>query len=262
LPDNVLASRTIILPLIRTPDRRRANADPLDYDLWPHDRQQLIDDLWCLSLSHLGQMKRYETRVNEDARLAGRNLEPWRALLAVAMWLDGQGCDGLWNRIEQLSIDYQQERPNLETNDLTLLTIQALCRTVRLQIPSADDISDVKAISDVKRILGKGKFHLMTETVTAQVQAIIEEGDLDFDRDKVTSRRIGRVLGNMRLKSARQAGKGNRGWVVTLEDLEGRATAYGMSLLNMLKGEKQNVTNVTNGINVTMQGDDLLQGTL
>ncbi|MBK9050864.1 MAG: DUF3854 domain-containing protein [Chloroflexi bacterium] len=41
LPDNVLASRTIIVPLIRTPDRYRANADPLEEALWPHDKSQL-----------------------------------------------------------------------------------------------------------------------------------------------------------------------------------------------------------------------------
>jgi Domain of unknown function (DUF3854) len=37
LPDQVLASRSIVVPLIRTPDPERANADPLDYELWPHD---------------------------------------------------------------------------------------------------------------------------------------------------------------------------------------------------------------------------------
>jgi hypothetical protein len=35
MPDAVLASRTIVVPLIRTPDRYRANADPLNYALWP-----------------------------------------------------------------------------------------------------------------------------------------------------------------------------------------------------------------------------------
>jgi hypothetical protein len=43
LPDPILASRTIVVPLIRTPDRYRANADPLDYKLWPHDRRKLLD---------------------------------------------------------------------------------------------------------------------------------------------------------------------------------------------------------------------------
>jgi hypothetical protein len=53
LPDDVLASRTIIVPLIRTADRARANADPVVLDEWPHSRQELVDDLWLLALGHL-----------------------------------------------------------------------------------------------------------------------------------------------------------------------------------------------------------------
>jgi hypothetical protein len=87
LPDGVLASRTIVTPLIRTIDRHRANADPLDYKLWPHDRRRLIDDLWALALAHLSTQPRYGSLVNDNAALSGRNLEPWRAILAVAKWL-------------------------------------------------------------------------------------------------------------------------------------------------------------------------------
>ena len=74
LPDNVLASRTIIIPLIRTPDRYRANADPLEYELWPYARRPLIDDLWCLALAHLPQVKSYEAKVNQMSKLIGRKI--------------------------------------------------------------------------------------------------------------------------------------------------------------------------------------------
>ena len=60
-------------------------ADPLDYQAWPHDHRQLIDDLWALALAHLPTLHEYERAVNEKARLAGRTLEPWRAILAVAL---------------------------------------------------------------------------------------------------------------------------------------------------------------------------------
>ena len=50
LPDPILASRTIVIPLIRTPDKYRANADPAEFKLWPHDRRKLIDDLWAVGL--------------------------------------------------------------------------------------------------------------------------------------------------------------------------------------------------------------------
>ncbi len=126
LPDNVLASRTIIVPLIRTPDRYRANADPLEEALWPHDKQVLLDELWSLALANLAEVKPYEAQVNQLARLTGSNLEPWRAILTVARWLDDKGFTGLWERLEQLSWDYQAERPQLETDDLTSLVIQGL----------------------------------------------------------------------------------------------------------------------------------------
>ena len=53
LPDSVLASRTIVLPLVRTTDRRKANAEPLDFNLWPHERQRLVDDLWAMATANL-----------------------------------------------------------------------------------------------------------------------------------------------------------------------------------------------------------------
>ena len=58
LPDEILASRTIVVPLIRTTDRYRANADPLEYNLWPHDRRGLIDDLWALGAGPPGRAAR------------------------------------------------------------------------------------------------------------------------------------------------------------------------------------------------------------
>jgi hypothetical protein len=103
LPDQVLGSRSIVVPLIRTPDRYRANADPLDYETWPHDRCQLIDDLWALGLAHLPELPEHDAYVARAARLTGCNLQPWQAILAVAAWLDARGMGGLWNRMTFLS---------------------------------------------------------------------------------------------------------------------------------------------------------------
>jgi hypothetical protein len=110
LPDPTLASRTIIIPLIRTADRYKANADPLAYDLWPHDRRRLIDDLWAMALANLPEMLKHEATVNQGAKLIGRNLEPWRPILAVATWLEDKGVKRLWARMEKLALVYQGER--------------------------------------------------------------------------------------------------------------------------------------------------------
>ena len=143
LPDPVLASRTVILPLIRTPDRYKANADPLEYSLWPHDRRELIDDLWALALLHLAELSAYEARVNEAATLTGRNLEPWRAILAVALWIEDAGIPGLYSRMERLSTSYQKERQQLESGDTTALIIRALCNCLECDLVTVCDPCDV-----------------------------------------------------------------------------------------------------------------------
>lgn len=126
LPDPILASRTIVVPLVKTPDRARGNADPLDPSEWTEDRAALVDDLWLLGLAHIAQMPAYEQKVNETAPLVGRDLEPWRPILATASWLDDQGVDGLAKRMQQLAVNYQPEREDLEPADMTRCTVLAV----------------------------------------------------------------------------------------------------------------------------------------
>src|SRR5262245_33925433 len=53
LPDDVLGSRTVTVPLVRSGDARRAKANPLDPATWPCERRRLVDDLWALGLANL-----------------------------------------------------------------------------------------------------------------------------------------------------------------------------------------------------------------
>lgn len=274
LPDNVLASRSIVIPLIRTPDRYRANADPLDDEAWPHNRRRLIDDLWALALAHLPDLRRHERAVSDEARLAGRSLEPWRAILAVALWADDhdaqallrratqQGPDlapapvpgsaapttglradipsyasarqahnddreeaedttetGLWERMETLSVRYQRERSDLETDDLTALIIHALCGCA---------ISAINATSAINTET-PSHFVFTTQEILIFAQAIAKMKD--GDPDHITHHRVGRALGRMRLEKApRPGGRGSRRWRVTLGDLERWTAAYGLPL--------------------------------
>src|SRR5207244_5425035 len=84
LPDPTLASRTIIIPLIRTADSKKANADPLDARVWPVPRAELVNDLWALALSQGASLPPHDAHVADTATLLGRNLEPWRAVLGIA----------------------------------------------------------------------------------------------------------------------------------------------------------------------------------
>jgi hypothetical protein len=249
LPDSTLASRTIIVPLIRTPDRYRANADPSDDEAWPHNQRQLLDDLWALSLSHLPALPAYEKRVNEEARLTGRNLEPWRSLLAVALWLDENGFEGLWSRMEQLSVNYQEERGEMESGDQTSLVIRALCRCA------------ISAINAKSAINSEGGWVFTTEEIKDAVIATANDAEADVDVEKFTSKRIGRTLGKMRLsQSPRPGGRGSRRWIVSIQDLERWTSSYGMSLADFvtydgstLRDLLLNGTNGTDGTNGTSE---------
>ena len=227
LPDNVLASRTIIIPLIRTPDRYRANADPLEMQLWPHDKQSLIDDLWQLALAHLPELKQYEALVNQEARLTGRNLEPWRAVLATARWLEDQGSTGLWQRLEQLSWTYQSERPQMETDDFTTLVIRglvALCANC------------ARCSNCANHMEHKGEAHwLFCANQLAENLLEMAADDILISLDRQMSRKIGMTLRKMRLKKPpRSGGHGSRHWLITLNELKRWSASYGIALPNEL----------------------------
>lgn len=222
LPDSVLASRTIIIPLIRTPDRKRANADPLDYSAWPHDRRRLIDDLWALGLTHLPNLSAWDQWVGQNAPLTGRNLQPWRALLAVAAWLDANGVPGLRQRMEKLSTDYQNERPELETSDFTVLVIRALLDCV------VANVTNVANVANEKEATPK-----VWEWTTAQVAEaaaqIAKDSEGDIDPERLNSQRVGHILRKMRLtKPPRPRGQKARIWRVTADELIRWAMAYGL----------------------------------
>ncbi|MBK8985359.1 MAG: DUF3854 domain-containing protein [Chloroflexi bacterium] len=223
LPDNVLASRTIIVPLIRTPDRYRANADPLEEELWPHPKRPLLDDLWRLALTHLLEMKQVEAVVNQEARLTGRNLEPWRAILAVARWLDGQGCIGLWLRLEQLSWQYQNERPQLETDDFTSLVIRGLAQLC------ANCARCANCANHVENTGGAHWLFCASQLAEQLVEMAADDAQISLERQM--SRKIGIALHKMRLqKPPRSGGQGNRHWLITLTELKRWTAAYGISL--------------------------------
>ena len=263
LPDPVLASRTIVVPLIRTPDRYRANADPLDYALWPHDRQGLVDDLWLLALSRLPELTAHEAAVNRDAPLTGRNLEPWRALLAVAGWLSDNGAAGLRERMGSLSLAYQKERPNVEVSDLTALVIRALGMLVGKMIKDkAGSATGATSTTSASKYV---KWFIPTALITAAAQQIAETAEMDINLDRITTIRVGRTLTKMRLTNERPSGAGKRGWMVSLEEVTRWANSYGIdsNKITGLNTPSHFITgtigaNGTNGTNSTDDNSDTI----
>lgn len=218
LPDEVLASRTITIPLVRSGDPRRSNADPLDYAAWPHDHARLKDDLWAVGLTGLPMIGQFDKDAAARARLSGRDLQPWRAVLAVALWLEESfGLKGLFERMEALSVAYQKERCELECSDPTRLAILGLWELCEEE--------------------GQEVIHFRTAELTNRMNVLAVRLEVTSEGDSFTStKRLGWLLKRLRLdkSDSREA----RGWKTTRAEVRALGSSYGMAL-----GQDENVKN-------------------
>jgi len=226
LPDPVLASRTIVVPLVPTLDKAKANSSPLDYKLWPHDRHALLDDLWLLALGCLRELR--AAPLERCGNLTGRSLEPWVNILAVARWLDQHGVDSLSGQMAALVQNYQAERPDLETFNPSVHIARALV-----------DLAQ-EAIAD--------PFTVTAAQIAERVKAtMVEDGE---DGLELSSRKVGRVLGQWRLQQQpRPGGKGQRRWLVPQAEIMRLCHSYGLSY-------PPNGTNGIDGTNGTNAGGE------
>ncbi len=245
VPDSTLASRCIIVPMLRTSNSDKGNIDPMDFDIWLHNRSDLIDGLWALALANLSKMNGHDKWVAQNTKLVGRNFQPWRGIHAIAKWLEESGVQGLYLRMEKLSMDYQMARPELEIADTTRIVIQALC---------ACAISAIKANSAIKNT---GQVILTIAEVTDAEKKIMIEEDLDIDPSNINNRKTGRILSKLRFpEGSRPGGKGSRYRVIDLKDLAELAESYKVEFnvqdfgIEISLGEPLPV-NGTNGINGT-----------
>jgi hypothetical protein len=210
LPDPVLGSRSIIVPLIRSGDSKRTKRSVMEPRDWPCDRRRLVDDLWAVGLANLPLLHEYDRRAAECATLAGRNLEPWRAVLAVALWLDEQHkVRGLGDRMEKLSTSYQGERAEYEDSDKTRVLYRALLDLTELEKHKEKELD------------------LAPKTISDRMNLIAEEEDLkEPDKPFTSPRAVGWAMKRQRFKRGRD--DKSKLWKVTRKAIEQSATAYGI----------------------------------
>jgi hypothetical protein len=209
LPDDVLASRTIMVPLVRSCDAARARSEPLDHARWPCDRRRLVDDLWAVGLAHLPELRDYDAMAAEGSGLVGRELEPWRAIFAVALWLEERhGVAGLYDRMRALAEAYRHERGDLEAGDPVRVAVQALRKIVA--VPAYG-----------------GRF--TPKQLAEEMKRIADDEDLaEPDKPFTTPRRVGWLLKRLRVRRGERDERA-KVWVITAEDLEALARAYGLT---------------------------------
>ena len=221
-PDPILSSRTITVPLVRTGDRHKANADVMDFELWPFNRDTIVSDLWSLSLANLVRMRDYDRAVAERAALSGRDLEPWRALLSVALWLQEEGLAGIFDRLDALSCAYQRERHQFEAGDLTAIILRAVAHSI---VPQSDDEIDLAAIR-----LVRGPSRLSIQAITEAAKHLVDVEQLEVDPGEIKPRTVGPILAKLRFNKVKIGSNSKtRGWEISSEELIRLLKSFGLA---------------------------------
>ncbi len=213
-PDPVLDSRSIVVPLFQTKNRFKANADPKDYSLWPHNRRKLIDDLWQLSLANLRTVRKYESIVNQKSELTGRNLEPWRPVLTIALWLSEAGATGLYDRMEQLAVGYQKDRRKFEPVNFQSLVFEGLLSFC------AKNTKCARCSGHAELVDNKDHWLFSASELAEIVSNLAKSTGSNLDVDNQLTLRVGKALRRMQLqKPQRSGGKGTRLWLINIDEL-------------------------------------------
>lgn len=211
LPDEVLGSRSIVVPLVRSGDPRRAKANPMDPADWPTDRRRLIDDLWAVGLAHLPEMPKHDRLAADNAHLSGRNLDPWRPILAVAAWLEARHrVERLYDRMEKLSRDYQRERGEIEETDKTRVLFRALLQLSHGWPDNESRTVQPKAVADAVNEIAKAED--------------LSESDTPF----TTPRKVGWQLKRQRFQKSTDRSERGKLWQMTRDEIVRAAEAYGV----------------------------------
>jgi hypothetical protein len=247
IPDSTLLSRSIIVPLVRTAsDDMRAKIDPLGYAEWPVDHDRLHDDLWAIAISNLSKIKNWDTWIGKpgNAWLTGRDLQPWRSVLVTAKLLETSGVQGLYQRMDDLSVAYQKERSDLEGFDFTRLVLATLIECA------------IRAIKAISAVLNQRQFNTTVSDLTGIAKEVCQVQEMDIDPNYINNRTIGRILGRLRFKhTPRPGGKGSRQWLINLKELAYLATSYNVSVPEQLLKFMQPDTPENNGTDGTNGSD-------
>ncbi len=209
-PDEVLGSRSIVVPLVRSGDPRRAKANPMDPADWPTDRRRLIDDLWRWGWLTCQNYRASTGSPPNSPLCPAATSTRARPILAVAAWLtDRHGAEGLFDRMEKLSRDYQQERGDYEAADVTRVLLRALLTVTEGYAPGETVSFRPLDVAD-------------------KMKAIALAEDLaEPDKPFTTARRVGWLLKRQRFRRGEPDQDGKR-WQTTRREIEAACAAYGI----------------------------------
>jgi len=115
----------------------------------------------------------------------------------------------------------------------------------------------ISTISTIDKVTPK-TFIFKTKEIRDTAIEIAELSEIDIKKEYITSRRVGRILGQMRFKPLpRTGGKGGRQWEILLSDLKRWVETYNLTSLDPYFCDG---TNGINGFNGTDEQQGHMEG--
>jgi len=211
LPDAVLDSRTIRLPMVASADKNKTRRSPSRKQDWPCDTQTLIDDLWISGVSNLQRVSECDQEAASFSPLTGRSHDIFRMPLAIALWLEmDHGVRGLFDRISSIADGHQGMKLDASGHDLVsliLMTVSELLGSSTqpfLTVPT-------KQIADLLREIGHREEVAEVMDFCSNVQ------------------RVGRMLSSLGFKRDNSHGRA-RSWKLEHRTLQQIAQSRGIKL--------------------------------
>lgn len=209
IPDDVLGSRTILIPLVRSNDPEKTRRKPTSASDWAISPEKIRDDIWLNVVQGLGEIEDCKQLAAQEVATVGRDFDIFQPVLTVAYWLEEHHqVDGLFGRMVSVMEAYHQSRHENQLPSLEELVLRVLLL----------ECSD------------QNKVTITTSKIENSVHALC--GDLDITEEALAqadAQKIGLLL--RRLGFEKNATHGNaRSWNIKKELVEKRALSAGVPI--------------------------------
>lgn len=211
LPDDVLFSRTILIPLTRTSDSAKTRRKPTNLRDWNTSPALLRDQLWVSIARSLDRISASKSAVNDSSHIAGRDFDIFQPILTIAYWLQHDcGVEGLFDRMLKVMSLYHETKHRNNLPSFEQVVLQSICDLLNRADRNSNDLS--------------------TREIALQIHEICNRWDItEQELINADVQRVGILLG--RLGFRKKAGHAkSRGWTISLEELLEKSRSAGITL--------------------------------
>jgi len=163
---------------------------------------------------HLPTLPSYDKQAVRMAKLSGRALQPWRAILATALWLEEKGVEGLYGRMTQVIEDYSSDNLLASMTGHRTIVVRALRR-----------LADRQRRSDRTREV----FQFQTTDLWHVINEVArDDGEEPGEEGYISTKSLGWRLRRLRLRRPEGRNSSGKEWIVTETELERLEVALGL----------------------------------